>query len=470
MVVSKKKRWQTLEQQITAQIERDTDFILFKQVLIGEVSEKELTIYVRDNFSKGSIENNFSKKILELVKNYEEYNNVDSLLFMVKGQIFRKHDAERELAEEEKRINLNKEIKKETVKSKDEKVNDEDISDILSLNDKFTFEHFVVGSSNELAYAYAEAVAKEPGEKANPFFIYGGSGLGKTHLIQAIGHYISENSKGKKKVAYVTSEKFTNDFIEAIKFKTANKFREKYRQVDVLLIDDIQFLVGKTETQKEFFHTFNTLVDGKKQIILTSDKPPAKLDSLEERLVSRFKAGLIADVQKPNLELRIAILQNEAKEMNVEIKYELIEYIAQQVVSNIRELEGAFNTLISYKSITGRELTEESIDRILKDFIADIGPKKVSIEEIQREVADYYRVSKDDILSSKRDKKIVKPRQMAMYLSRDLTGKSTTAISKEFGKKDHTTVIHACKKIEALMKEDKGFLEDFRELRRKLLD
>ncbi|MFW5782123.1 MAG: chromosomal replication initiator protein DnaA, partial [Candidatus Muiribacteriaceae bacterium] len=364
------------------------------------------------------------------------------------------------------KINISDEIegKREKVS-----VTSEEYKDIFELNEKYTFDNFVVGSSNELAHAYSFSAAKEPGARANPLFIYGGSGLGKTHLMQAIGHHIT-TMDAEKKVAYVSSEKFTNDFIDALRSNRPGKFREKYRQVDVLLIDDIQFLTGKIETQKEFFHTFNTLYEEKKQIVLTSDKPPKRLDKLEDRLVSRFQAGLIADVQKPNLELRIAILQNEAKKLKIDIPHDIIEYIAQKVVSNIRELEGAFNMVISYRSITGKDLSEDTIDRILKDFIADIVPKKVTIDDIQREVADFYKISLDDMLSSKKSKTFVLPRQMAMYLARDITGKSTTVISREFGKKDHTTVLHACRKIEKLLDDNKDMKNDFRDLRGRLLE
>ena len=309
MAVSRKKQWEMLEQQLKSQIERDTGNILFRQILIGNNNGNRLEIFVRDNFSKTMIESHFLKKIIKFLNEFSEFNNIEELDFILDPDRFREEDAKMVIEDSENEVK-----EKNFLNSESKEIKEEEKYDIYELNDKYSFESFVVGSSNDLAHAYAIAVAKEPGTKANPLFIYGGSGLGKTHLMQAIGHYISEMSKGEKKVAYVTSEKFTNDFIDAIKSNNPSKFREKYRQVDVLLVDDIQFLVGKDETQKEFFHTFNSLVEaGKKQIVLTSDKPPAKLNKLEERLVSRFKAGLVADVQKPNLELRIAILQKEAK-------------------------------------------------------------------------------------------------------------------------------------------------------------
>jgi chromosomal replication initiator protein len=466
MAVSRKKQWEMLEQQLKSQIERDTGNILFRQILIGNNTGKRLEIFVRDNFSKTMIESHFLKKIIKFLNEFEEFNEIEELEFVLDPDRFREEDAKMVIEDSDNDLN---EKKIHTSESKE--IKEEEKYDIYELNDKYSFESFVVGSSNDLAHAYAIAVAKEPGTKANPLFIYGGSGLGKTHLMQAIGHYISEMSKGEKKVAYVTSEKFTNDFIDAIKSNNPSKFREKYRQVDVLLVDDIQFLVGKDETQKEFFHTFNSLVEaGKKQIVLTSDKPPAKLNKLEERLVSRFKAGLVADVQKPNLELRIAILQKEAKKLGIDMKPDILEYVAQKVVSNIRELEGAFNMVISYRSITGRELDETTIDKILKDFITTLGPKKVSIEDIKREVSDFYNVDEEDIMSAKRDQKTALARQIAMYLAYDLTGRSTTLISREFGKKDHTTVLHARKKIEKMLEEDEHYKKDLREIRGRLLE
>ncbi|MGM0607536.1 MAG: chromosomal replication initiator protein DnaA [Candidatus Muiribacteriota bacterium] len=453
-----KKQWSMFEQQIKAEIERVPHTVLFKQLILGETNDNQLTIYVRDNFTKNNIENKLLRKVLKLLKKYNEYRDIESLNVIIDNDKF-----------------INEDTKIAKVEPKEEK-NNQSISSYeesyqqekRKLNEKYTFDAFVVGSSNELAHAYSYSVAREPGTKNNPLFIYGGSGLGKTHLMQAIGHFILDKDKSKK-VSYVSTEKFTNDFIESLKTHRINQFRDKYRKVDVLLIDDIQFLTGKEETQKEFFHTFNVLYEEKKQIVLTSDKPPSKLDKLEERLVSRFKAGLIGDIQKPNLELRTAILQMEAKKLNVDISYELIEFIASKVVSNIRDLEGAFNTVISFKSITGRDLNEDSISSIIKDFVSE-KVKKVSIDEIQKAVAEYYNIELEDMMSSKRDKKFVIPRQMAMYISRDLTGKSLPYIGKEFGKKDHTTVIHACKKIEKLINEKNEYKSDFQKIRRTVLE
>lgn len=449
MGLSKKKQWELFEEQLRYEIEKTGTPVLLKQVLVGDLINNELNILVRDNYTKNSIERRFLKNLLEFLNKYEEYKLVNSIKFIVNPDKFTLED-----------------YKEQPVSDFGDNSRQEEVTH--NLNEKYTFDSFVVGSSNELAHAYAVAVAKEPGTKSNPLFIYGGSGLGKTHLMQAIGHYIFNKSR-KKRVTYVSTEEFTNDFIESVQSNRINKFREKYRKIDVLLIDDIQFLTGKEQTQNEFFHTFNVLYEEKKQIVLTSDKPPAKLDKLEERLVSRFKAGLIADIQKPNLELRTAILQKEAKKLNIVISNELIEHIASKVVSNIRELEGAFNTVVSYRSITGKELTEDIIDNLLKDFVSD-KIKKVSINDIQKEVADYYSVDYDDLLSQKRDKFLIIPRQMAMYLSRDLTGSSLPQIGKEFGKKDHTTVLHACKKIEQIINEDEDFKKAFQEIRRSLLE
>jgi len=453
-MVSRKKEWQLIEKELKVQIENKESDSLFNHILLGEVREKTLHIFIASQFSKNRIETMYWNSLMEFIKNYTEYRDVDNFELIIAPERFKK--------ENDKKATMY--VKKKKQKSDIR----EEYPDIFKLNEKYTFENFVVGSSNEHANAASKAVSKEPGIKSNPLFIYGGSGLGKTHLMQAIGHYIQGHNP-EKNVAYVTSEKFTNDFIESLSANNPAKFREKYRKIDILLVDDIQMLTGKTETQKEFHFTFDELVQKKKQIVLTSDKPPAKLEKLEDRLVSRFKSGLIADIQKPNLELRIAILQKQVQELQVEVDYELIEYIAQKVITNIRELESAFKNVISYKSLTGKDLNGKIIDNILKDFIVDI-KRKYTVEEILSTVSEHYKVKVSDILSSRRDKNIVKPRQMAMYLSRDLTGYSLPNIAKEFGKKDHTTVLYACKKVEELIKKDFSTKKAFQDIRRKIME
>lgn len=318
-----------------------------------------------------------------------------------------------------------------------------------NLNPKYTFNTFVVGSNNKFAQSAALAVAESPGETYNPLYIYGGAGLGKTHLMHSIGHFILEQNLDTK-VLYVTSENFTNEVIEAIRSgdaKKMSKLREKYRMVDVLLIDDIQFIIGKESTQEEFFHTFNTLHSAGKQIILSSDKPPKEMEILDERFRSRFEWGLIADIQPPDYETRMAILKKNAESYNKEIDNEILEYIATNIKSNIRELEGAFNKIIAFSKLNNVDINLEHAEEALKDIIYPDELREVTPSLIINVVAEYFNISPDDIMSKKRNSELVQARQIIMYLCRDLTATPLTSIAKLLGKKDHTTIIHGVNKI-----------------------
>lgn len=318
-----------------------------------------------------------------------------------------------------------------------------------NLHPKYNFNTFVVGSNNKFAHSACLAVAESPGESYNPLYIYGGAGLGKTHLMHSIGHFILQQNTDMK-VLYVTSEKFTNEVIESIRSgdaKTMSKLREKYRTVDVLLIDDIQFIIGKESTQEEFFHTFNTLHSAGKQIILSSDKPPKELETLEERFRSRFEWGLIADIQPPNYETRMAILKKNAENCNKKIDDEVLEYIATNIKSNIRELEGAFNKIIAFSKLNNLDINLEHAQEALKDIIYADTPRDVTPSLIINVVAEYFGITADDIMSKKRNSELVQARQIVMYLCRDLTAESLSGIGKFLGKKDHTTVIHGVNKI-----------------------
>ena len=326
----------------------------------------------------------------------------------------------------------------------------------LDLNPRYTFDTFVVGESNQFAHAASLAVAEAPGKtKFNPLFIYGGVGLGKTHLIQAIGHFIRSN-RPKAKVEYVTSEKFTIDFISSIGNKTTAQFSQKYRDLEVLLVDDIQFFSGKERTQSEFFHTFNTLYQRERQIVLTSDRPPREINGLEDRLLSRFSGGLVTDIQPPDLETRIAILEKRAEEDGINISEEIIYFIANHITMNIRELQGSLIRLLAYSSITGSEVSLELAQEILRDTINHTH-KTVSIDQIQAQVAEEFNIPEKLLIAKKRSKEIAFPRQVAMYLCRQLTSHSLKTIGLKFGGRDHTTVIHACKLIEKLMGKDENF-------------
>jgi len=317
----------------------------------------------------------------------------------------------------------------------------------IYLNPKYTFDTFVVGHGNRFAHAAALAVAEAPAKAYNPLFIYGGVGLGKTHLMQAIAHYVFKNTRAAK-VVYVTSEKFTNDLINSISSKTNEAFRNKYRSVDLLMIDDIQFLAGKDRTKEEFFHTFNTLHEASKQIVISSDRPPKEIPTLEERLISRFQWGLIADIQPPDLETRIAILKKKSEAEELALPQEVLTLIASKMVSNIRELEGALIKVIAYASLTGEEVTLSMAENILKDIMSPSKERSyVDIDLIKKVTAEYYSIKIDDMTAKTRTKEIANARQVAMYLARTLTSASLPKIGEEFGGRDHTTVMYANDKI-----------------------
>lgn len=325
--------------------------------------------------------------------------------------------------------------------------------ELCYLNPKYTFDTFVVGNSNRFAHAASLAVAEAPAKAYNPLFIYGGVGLGKTHLMQAIGHYVRQHLPHYR-VMYVSSEKFTNELINAIHDNDTVNFRNKYRNIDVLLIDDIQFLAGKERTQEEFFHTFNALYEASKQIIISSDRPPKEIPTLEDRLRSRFEWGLITDIQPPDLETRVAILRKKASLDNLYLPDEIMLFIAQKVDTNIRELEGAFIRVAAYAALTEQELTLEIVEKILKDALSLAKPKPITIHLIQEKVANYFNLKPEDFKGKKRTRNLAYPRQIAMYLARELTDASLPKIGEEFGGRDHTTVLHAWEKITQDLQKD----------------
>ncbi|MCI9345051.1 MAG: chromosomal replication initiator protein DnaA [Lachnospiraceae bacterium] len=340
-----------------------------------------------------------------------------------------------------------------------------------NLNPKYKFDTFVVGSNNKLAHSAALAAAESPGEVYNPLYIYGGAGLGKTHLMHAIGHFTLEKNPGMK-VLYVTSENFTNEVISCIRSGDAlkmNNMREKYRTVDILMIDDIQFIIGKESTQEEFFHTFNTLHSAGKQLILSSDKPPKDMETLEERLRSRFEWGLIADIQPPDYETRMAILQKNAENYNKEIANEVLSYIADNVKSNIRELEGALNKIMAFSKLNKVDINLEYAEEALKDVIYPNKKKEITPSYIIEVVAEHFGISPEDIASKKRTAELVQPRQVVMYLCRQLTEASLQNIAKAIGKKDHTTVLHGIKTITKEMETDEELKNKIDIIKKKIM-
>ncbi len=365
-------------------------------------------------------------------------------------------------------IILNNKKQKDTF-SKDAQnieINQED-NNHSNLIPKYTFDTFVVGNSNRFAHAASLAVAESPAKAYNPLFLYGGVGLGKTHLMHAIGHYILEQNPSSK-VVYVSSEKFTNELINAIKDDKNVEFRNKYRSIDVLLVDDIQFIGGKESTQEEFFHTFNALHEANKQIILTSDRPPKEINPLEERLRSRFEWGLIGDIQSPDLETRTAILKKKAQSENLEVPDDILIYIANRIKSNIRELEGALNRIIAFSALVEQEITQDLADEALKDFLSSNRNRTITAKLIQETVAKYFNIKTEDLKSKRRTKNITYPRQIAMYLTRDLTELSLPKIGDDFGGRDHTTVLHAIGKIDEELKNDNELKKIIEQLKKNI--
>ena len=320
---------------------------------------------------------------------------------------------------------------------------------------RFSFDTFIVGPSNQFAHAACRAVAEVPSRSYNPLFIYGGVGLGKTHLMHAIGHYVLTHLK-KLTLTYISSERFMNEMINAVRYDRVLDFRERYRSVDVLLVDDVQFLAGKEGTQTEFFHTFNSLYDSQKQIVISSDCPPHEIPSLEERLRSRFEWGLIADIQPPDLETKVAILKKKAETDGIPLPDNVAMYIASKIKSNIRELEGSLIRLIAYASLTGREISLPLAQDVLRNVLQH-DEKAITIEMIQKFVSDYYQLKLGDLKSRNNSKSIAMPRQIAMYLCKSLTSASLPEIGRSFGGKHHSTVIHSIRKVEALRKRDGNF-------------
>lgn len=337
---------------------------------------------------------------------------------------------------------------------------------MASLDPRFSFENFVVGSPNELAHAAARAVAESPKvqPECNPLFLYGGVGLGKTHLMHAIAWYIRRNDP-KRKVIYLSAEKFMYQFVRALRNKDIMSFKEQFRSVDVLMIDDVQFICGKDSTQEEFFHTFNALIDNNRQLVITCDRSPSDLEGMEERIRSRLGWGLVADVHTTTYELRLGILQSKVEQLGVKVPGRVVEFLASKITSNVRELEGALNKVVAHSTLVGREITLESTQDILQDLLRS-NERIITIEDIQKRVADRYNIRVSDMSSSRRIRSVARPRQIAMYLSKQLTPRSLSEIGRKFGGKDHTTVMHAVKKVEELIKMDSEFADDIKLLTR----
>lgn len=435
--MNKEELWEAVLAQIQFNTSPANFATWFKKTKIDSKEEDKIIVSVPNNFSKEWLKNKYHKLILRIL------HNLDS-----------------DIKDVEYKVDSSSRTKKEKNPIKEEqlKLKDFDLEKGTNLNPRYTFDNFVVGSFNELSHAAGWAASKEPGEVYNPLFIYGGVGLGKTHLLQAIGNRISKEFEDKK-VKYISSEKFTSGVVNSIRNHNIQKFKTKFKNIDILIIDDVQFLSGKEKTQEEFFHIFNVLYGKNNQIVLSSDRPPKAISSLEERLRSRFEGGMIADISTPDFETRMAILKLKSKERDISIPKELMEYIAENVKDNVRELEGALNKLIAYKKLNNETPDMEVAKSLLKNLI--YSPKKViTPSKIIKTVASFYDLDKEDLSSSSRKRDIVKPRQIAMYLLRDKLDASYPSIGEKLGGRDHTTAIYACEKIEEKLEKNDGLNEE----------
>lgn len=436
--------WQAILGNLEVSLSRANFTTWFKNTGIVEKGEGYVLVSVPSAFNKDWISTKYHQEILKALKNIAP--EVREVKYRV-GILGSPSSHNTEQPHETSKFTQTNQPRKEN-------------SGIFNggLNPKYLFESWIVGKNNELAHAAAMAVSKSPGGQYNPLFIYGGVGLGKTHLMHAVGHKISETNP-KAKVLYVSSEKFTNDYINSISQKRTEEFKKNYREIDALLVDDIQFLAGKEGTQEEFFHTFNELRDKGKQIIITSDRPPKEIPAVEQRLISRFEWGMVADIQPPDLETRMAILRTKMEKRGVQIPEDILFYIAENIQSNVRELEGALNRLAVYEQMENRGLVLDQAKNILANII---GAKKrvTSVKKIAEVVAEFYSITLDDLLKQSRKKEYVKPRQIAMYLVRKELDSSFPSIGDFFGGRDHTTVMHAVEKIEKIITEKENFKKE----------
>ncbi|MFA5197278.1 MAG: chromosomal replication initiator protein DnaA [Patescibacteria group bacterium] len=432
--MDKEQLWKAVLGELEVSLSRANFTTWFRNTSIISIDDDKVIVGVPNVFTKEWLEKKYNQEILEALRHNS--STIKSIEYRI-GSI---KNLEKELSEKDHIKKVEEEIKHEEEETEVKVA-------LGDLNPKYTFDTFVVGNSNKLAFAACQSVALHLGTKYNPIFIYGGVGLGKTHLMQAVGHAIQEKDK-KKNIVYVTSEKFTNDFITSITDKRTNIFKDKYRKADVLMVDDMQFLAGKEQTQEEFFHTFNSLHQANKQIILASDRPPKAIPTLEERLRSRFEWGLIVDIQPPDLETRIAIVQRKAQLRGYVVPLDVCDFIARTIQHNIRELEGALNRILAYCELNGSQPTLDVVKSILNTLINSPRKKSFTPRHIVEKVSDYYDISVNELIGSKRDKEIVMPRQVSMYLMREELHLSYPKIARELGKKDHTTAIHSCDKIE----------------------
>ena len=437
--------WSKITSELKKSLDKDTFQNWIKPIYFESLIDTSLTLSVPTRFLRDWIIKNYASVIKKAYM--DQGHSIDKLAILVK--------------ENNNRIIPGTEVIYE------DKVDDEDTyyDDISApLDPKFTFDNFIVGKPNELAYAAAQRVAQSEVVSFNPLFLYGGVGLGKTHLMHAVAWNIKKRNP-KKNVVYLTAEKFMYQFIKALRFKNIMSFKEQFRSVDVLMIDDVQFIIGKDNTQEEFFHTFNTLIDKKRQIIISADKSPADLDGLEDRLKSRLGWGLVADIHPLTYELRLGILQAKAEQKSLNLKQEVMEFLANKITNNVREMEGALNRVEVHASIQYSEISVDLVKDVLKDLLRT-NSRKITIDEIQKKVVEHYNIKLSDMHSPRRSRSVARPRQVAMYLAKSITTRSLPEIGRKFGGRDHTTVIHAIKTIEEIMVNDPNLAEDIELLTR----
>ena len=437
--------WPKITSELKKSLDKDTFQNWIKPIYFESHIDTSLTLSVPTRFLRDWIIKNYASVIKKAYM--DQGHSIDKLAILVK--------------ENNNRIIPGTEVIYED-KDDDEDTYYDDIS--APLDPKFTFDNFIVGKPNELAYAAAQRVAQSEVVSFNPLFLYGGVGLGKTHLMHAVAWNIKKRNP-KKNVVYLTAEKFMYQFIKALRFKNIMSFKEQFRSVDVLMIDDVQFIIGKDNTQEEFFHTFNTLIDKKRQIIISADKSPADLDGLEDRLKSRLGWGLVADIHPLTYELRLGILQAKAEQKSLKLKQEVMEFLANKITNNVREMEGALNRLAVHASIQDSEISVDLVKDVLKDLLRT-NSRKITIDEIQKKVVEHYNIKLSDMHSPRRSRSVARPRQVAMYLAKSITTRSLPEIGRKFGGRDHTTVIHAIKTIEEIMVNDPNLAEDIELLTR----
>ena len=444
--------WTAVQEELRYQLAKPSYETWVKNTSLQSLEGNTFRIAVPSKLAKDWLEDRFASLIQETLQAVTGTEaEVD---FVVAASTSRRQSRQQDDDEDDLRLNLDEESDEPVTVANAE------------LNEKFKFSSFVVGNNSRFAHATAMAVSDSPGQAYNPLFLYGGVGLGKTHLMHAIAWHVRMNAP-RRKVIYLSAEKFMYQFIRALRFRSTMDFKDEFRSVDLLMIDDVQFISGKESTQEEFFHTFNALVDQNRQIVISADKSPSDLEGLEERMRSRLGWGLVADIHPTTYELRLGILQSKAEQGGLRLPQKIMEFLAHKIVSNVRELEGALNRITAQMQLTGRDITLETAQELLRDLLR-ANERRVTIDEIQRRVAEHFNIKMAEMTSSRRARIVARPRQVAMYLAKQLTSRSLPEIGRKFGGRDHTTVMHAVRKIEELSASDRALAEDVELLRRML--